>query len=241
MEGGAEQFAQGWIESVVGQHGGEFAWLSGGAPISAMARTLPMLRPGLIALAVAAGIGFAVSAVAFLLGGAYLVRGIVVDSRVPGWTSLMVLLAIFNGFLIALVSMLGEYVLRTLTAEDLKELGVGSLGHRKRLLAAIAELDGAARPEPAPALEPRAPRHLAEQALRSRAALEGERKQVTVLFADLKGSMELLADRDPEEARKLLDPVLERMMEAVHRYEGTVNQAEHGADFGFLTATGSLG
>src|SRR5262249_44028688 len=47
---------------------------------------------------------------------------------------------------------------------------------------------------------------------------------VTVLFADLKGSMELLADRDPEEARKLVDPVLERMMEAVHRYEGTVNQ-----------------
>jgi class 3 adenylate cyclase len=47
---------------------------------------------------------------------------------------------------------------------------------------------------------------------------------VTVLFADLKGSMELLADRDPEEARKILDPVLERMMEAVHRYEGTVNQ-----------------
>ena len=45
-----------------------------------------------------------------------------------------------------------------------------------------------------------------------------------MLFADLKGSMELLADRDPEEARKLLDPVLEHMMEAVHRYEGTVNQ-----------------
>ena len=57
-----------------------------------------------------------------------------------------------------------------------------------------------------------------------KAALEGERKQVTVLFADLKGSMELLPDRDPEEARKLLDPVLEHMMEAVHRYEGTVNQ-----------------
>ena len=68
------------------------------------------------------------------------------------------------------------------------------------------------------------PRHLAERILTSKAALEGERKQVTVLFADLKGSMELLADRDPEEARKLLDPVLERMMEAVHRYEGTVNQ-----------------
>ena len=68
------------------------------------------------------------------------------------------------------------------------------------------------------------PRHLAEKIVTSKAALEGERKQVTVLFADLKGSMELLADRDPEEARKLLDPVLERMMEAVHRYEGTVNQ-----------------
>ncbi len=68
------------------------------------------------------------------------------------------------------------------------------------------------------------PKHLAEKILISRSALEGERKQVTVLFADLKGSMELLADRDPEEARKLLDPVLERMMAAVHRYEGTVNQ-----------------
>jgi class 3 adenylate cyclase/tetratricopeptide (TPR) repeat protein len=68
------------------------------------------------------------------------------------------------------------------------------------------------------------PKHLAEKILTSKSALEGERKQVTVLFADLKGSMELLADRDPEEARELLDPVLERMMEAVHRYEGTVNQ-----------------
>jgi class 3 adenylate cyclase len=68
------------------------------------------------------------------------------------------------------------------------------------------------------------PRHLAERILTSKAALEGERKQVTVLFADVKGSMELLADRDPEEARKILDPVLELMMEAVHRYEGTVNQ-----------------
>src|SRR5262245_8731143 len=68
------------------------------------------------------------------------------------------------------------------------------------------------------------PKHLAEKILTSKAALEGERKQVTVLVADLKGSMELLADRDPEEARKLLDPVLERMMEAVHHYEGTVNQ-----------------
>jgi predicted ATPase/class 3 adenylate cyclase len=75
-----------------------------------------------------------------------------------------------------------------------------------------------------PTPESYTPKHLAERILTSKAALEGERKQVTVLFADLKGSMELLADRDLEEARKLLDPVLERMMEAVHRYEGTVNQ-----------------
>jgi class 3 adenylate cyclase len=84
-------------------------------------------------------------------------------------------------------------------------------------------------PTPHPSLAPQpplsyTPGHLAEKILTSRAALEGERKQVTVLFADLKGAMELLADRDPEEARQLLDPVLERMMAAVHRYEGTVNQ-----------------
>src|ERR687884_2136646 len=68
------------------------------------------------------------------------------------------------------------------------------------------------------------PQHLAERIISSRGALEGERKQVTVLFADLKGSLELLADRDPEDARAILDPVLERMMAAVHQYEGTVNQ-----------------
>ena len=67
------------------------------------------------------------------------------------------------------------------------------------------------------------PRHLAEKILTSKAALEGERKQVTALFADLKGSMELFSGRDPEEARKLLDPVIEHLMEAVHHYEGTVN------------------
>src|SRR5262249_5892832 len=54
--------------------------------------------------------------------------------------------------------------------------------------------------------------------------LEGERKQVTVLFADLKGSTELIQGLDPEEARQLLDPALHAMMDAVHRYEGTVNQ-----------------
>jgi class 3 adenylate cyclase len=68
------------------------------------------------------------------------------------------------------------------------------------------------------------PRHLAEKILTSRAALEGERKQVTILFADIKGSTELIQDLDPEEARTLLDGAVRAMMDAVHRYEGTVNQ-----------------
>jgi predicted ATPase/class 3 adenylate cyclase len=68
------------------------------------------------------------------------------------------------------------------------------------------------------------PKHLAERIRTSKGSVEGERKHVTVLFADLKGSMELIADRDPEVARMLLDSVVERMMEAVHRYEGTVTQ-----------------
>jgi class 3 adenylate cyclase len=75
-----------------------------------------------------------------------------------------------------------------------------------------------ARPQPYP------PKYLAEKILMSRGALEGERKQVTVLFADLKGSMELIAERDPEEARRLLHPALERMTAAVYQYEGTVAQ-----------------
>jgi class 3 adenylate cyclase/tetratricopeptide (TPR) repeat protein len=68
------------------------------------------------------------------------------------------------------------------------------------------------------------PRYLAEKILTSKTALEGERKQVTVLFADTQGSLELITDRDPEKARRILDPLLERMMDAVHRYEGIVNQ-----------------
>ena len=68
------------------------------------------------------------------------------------------------------------------------------------------------------------PAYLAEQILTSRSALEGERKQVTVLFADIKDSTELIRDLDPEAAQQLLDPALHAMMAAVHRYEGTVNQ-----------------
>jgi class 3 adenylate cyclase len=114
-----------------------------------------------------------------------------------------------------------------------------AVDEENRVLVWAGEQASTAAPSPAPGMPALAtsplteqerdplsytPQHLAEKILTSRSALEGERKQVTVLFADLKGSMELLADRDPEEARQLLDPVLERMMAAVHRYEGTVNQ-----------------
>ncbi len=65
--------------------------------------------------------------------------------------------------------------------------------------------------------------HLANKSLADKTAVEGERKQVTVMFADVKGSMEFVVGRDPEDAQRLLDPVIERMIEAVHHYEGTVN------------------
>src|SRR5262249_56663173 len=65
---------------------------------------------------------------------------------------------------------------------------------------------------------------LAEKILTSKSALEGERKQVTVLFADLKDSTELIRGLDPEAAQRLLDPALHHMLDAVHRFEGTVNQ-----------------
>jgi class 3 adenylate cyclase/tetratricopeptide (TPR) repeat protein len=77
-----------------------------------------------------------------------------------------------------------------------------------------------------PALAPLAytPPYLAEKILAVRPALAGERKQVTVLFADLKDSTELIRGLDPEAAQQLLDPAIHYMMDAVHRFEGTVNQ-----------------
>jgi class 3 adenylate cyclase len=90
--------------------------------------------------------------------------------------------------------------------------------------------DTAAAPAAAPALVqapaplPYTPPYLAEKILTSRSALEGERKQVTVFFADIKDSTRLIEGLDPEAAQQLLDPALRLMMEAVHRFEGTVNQ-----------------
>jgi class 3 adenylate cyclase/tetratricopeptide (TPR) repeat protein len=92
--------------------------------------------------------------------------------------------------------------------------------------AAVTAPTGSSKPVAAPGRTPLTytPPYLAEKILTSKRALEGERKQVTVLFADLKGSTELIEGLDPEEARQLLDPALHVMMDAVHRFEGTVNQ-----------------
>lgn len=79
-------------------------------------------------------------------------------------------------------------------------------------------------PATRPARSVGTPQYLTEQILTSRTALEGERKQITVLFSDIRGSTELISDLDPEDAQKLLDPAIHIMMGAVHRFEGTVNQ-----------------
>src|SRR5262245_25364700 len=81
-------------------------------------------------------------------------------------------------------------------------------------------------PAPSRSNDPRSytPKHLAEKILTSRSALEGERKQVTVLFADVKGSMDLAEQVDPEEWHKLMDRFFAILAEGVHRFEGTINQ-----------------
>ncbi len=102
--------------------------------------------------------------------------------------------------------------LRELTADDLKELGVASLGHRKKLLAAISDLAARASgvqpapPEPPPSVPP------------------GELRQVTVLFADLSGFTKLSSERDPEEAHGLLAHFFEAVDGVIERYGGTIDK-----------------
>jgi class 3 adenylate cyclase/tetratricopeptide (TPR) repeat protein len=127
--------------------------------------------------------------------------------------------------------------------EDLKDEIIHAqqlaIDEDNRVLVWVGEQATASPPPPAPFTpEPSAPptteherepltytpRYLAEKILTSRSALEGERKQVTVLFADIKDSTELIRDLDPEDAQQLLDPAIHIMMNAVHRFEGTVNQ-----------------
>jgi class 3 adenylate cyclase/tetratricopeptide (TPR) repeat protein len=108
-----------------------------------------------------------------------------------------------------------------------------------RVLVWVGEKDSAVEPPPSPATpEPTSvpanepehapvtytPAYLAEKILTGKTSLEGERKVVTVLFADIKDSTELIRDLDPEDAQKLLDPAIHIMMDAIHRFEGTVSQ-----------------
>src|SRR6266851_7493838 len=85
-------------------------------------------------------------------------------------------------------------------------------------------LTEAAKPAPLPDPRSYTPKHLAEKILQSKSALEGERKQVTVLFADLKGSMDLSESIDPEEWHKIMERFFRILADGVHRFEGTVNQ-----------------
>ena len=97
-------------------------------------------------------------------------------------------------------------VLRHLTDQDLKELGV-SLGHRRKMLAAIAELPGTipSKPEPVGSVEPK-PQETAE------------RRQVTVMFSDLVGSMALSARMDPEDLREVISAYQKCVAETVGRF-----------------------
>jgi len=106
---------------------------------------------------------------------------------------------------------------------EAKQLAVDEKG---RVLVWTGDTAPSALPATAPKPGPLAtiPAHIAEKIRTARGALEGERKQVTVLFADIKDSTELIRGLDPEAAQQLLDPAIHRMMDAVHRFEGTVNQ-----------------
>src|SRR5512138_437808 len=124
-----------------------------------------------------------------------------------------------------------QFQLDDAALDDLKnELIEGqrlAVDERGNVLVWTGDTGSAADPAaPAPAQAPLTytPPYLVEKILTSRSALAGERKQVTVLFADLKDSTELIRGLDPEAAQQLLDPALHRMMDAVHRFEGTVNQ-----------------
>ena len=128
-------------------------------------------------------------------------------------------------------------VLPELTEHELERLGI-SLGHRKKLLKALAAAGTPKERRENNSVAPTAaqfkprdssprsytPKHLADKILQSRAALEGERKQVTVLFADIQGSLQLAGQLDPEAWHQVLDRYFSLLTDAVHRFEGTVNQ-----------------
>ena len=109
-------------------------------------------------------------------------------------------------------------ILSDLTDQDLKEIGVSSLGHRRQLLRAIAELTAAEKgaPTPPPAAAPVAPNHTAE------------RRPVTVMFSDLIGLTALSASMDPEDLREVISAYQKCVAETVRRFGGYV--AKHLGD-----------
>ena len=110
-----------------------------------------------------------------------------------------------------------ETVLPGLTAEDLKELGVTSLGHRLKLLAAIAALRKTRAANRTPLTQ--RPRRVSQANLPKTAA---ERRQVTVMFSDLVGSTALSARMDPEDLREVISAYQKRVAETVQRFGGFV-------------------
>ena len=104
------------------------------------------------------------------------------------------------------------------------ECGAAIKGLGVRGLAARGKTDSLTTNPLAPNPLSYTPKHLADKILQSKSALEGERKQVTVLFADVKGSMELTEHFDPEEWHRILDRFFAILTDGVHRFEGTVNQ-----------------
>ncbi|HET6467991.1 MAG TPA: adenylate/guanylate cyclase domain-containing protein, partial [Geminicoccaceae bacterium] len=122
-------------------------------------------------------------------------------------------------------------VLPELDEADLEKLGI-PMGPRKKLLRAIAELPASTGPPASPPAAdeasplPSVPPYSADRILRSRAASEGERRQVTVLFADVVGSTDLVRHLGAERASDLFHGAIGTMADAVHRFEGTVNKVE---------------
>jgi class 3 adenylate cyclase len=104
---------------------------------------------------------------------------------------------------------IGPAILPELTDQDLKEIGVASLGHRRQLLHAIADLDWPAAPAPAAAAGPPA-------------AEAAERRHVTVMFSDLVGSTALSARMDPEDLREVISTYQKCITDIVRRYDGFV-------------------
>ena len=108
-------------------------------------------------------------------------------------------------------------ILSDLTDQDLEKIGVTSLGHRRKLLRAIAHLKGVEQITPAVAVGAAPPATL-------RAVDTAERRQVTVMFSDLVGWTALSARMDPEDLRELISAYHKCVAEAVHRFGGFVAQ-----------------